>query len=235
VVREPVNVVFENGAKFLAGENVGVWDRVWLKPEAERWASANRDGVELPMAGYWRVGSGCVAATAFDVNDSEVEELANLIAAKPRDPRFSVRWATGRRVRVIVDAVDAGKFLNGLQILLKFMDEPLQMRLEQTGPGRYEASFDAGRNSGIATVRLGDEVIDRMSLPGRYSAEFDAVGNDHAAMGELAEKSGGAVIWPTDRGLIDFRWPRVKSELMPWICGVALVLIGAGVIWWRIN
>ncbi len=220
VVHEPVTVVFENEAKSLGREDAAVWNRTWLKPPAERWARATRNAMELPMAGYWRFGRGCVAAVALEPDESRIEALAERIAAKPRDPRFSVRWETGRRVRVIVEAIDAGRFLNGLSIRLERVDDAAggTHQLEQTGPGRYEASFDAPGNSQIATVRVGDETIERVSLPGRYAEEFDAVGNDRAAMRELAERSGGEVVWPTDRGPIDFRWPRGETALGSWIC-----------------
>jgi hypothetical protein len=236
VSRGSITVVFENGAKFLPQDDVGVWNRTWLKPQAERWAGAKDEGLEIPMAGYWRVGSGCVAAVAFDLDDSRAVAIAEKIAARPRDPRFSVRWENGRRVRVIVDAVDGGRFLNGLPIMLAISgnvgDE--NIRLEQTGPGRYEANVAAAKDSRIAVLRVGDEVIDRAALPGRYAAEFDAVGNDRTSLRELAERSGGAVIEPADHGLIDFRWPTQEISLTPWICVIGLVLIGAGLVVWRI-
>jgi hypothetical protein len=235
VMHEPVTVVFENEAKSLASENSAVWNRTWLKPQAARWASAMRDSIDVPMAGYWRVGSGCVAAVAYEPSGARIEAIAERIAEKPRDPRFSVQWETGQRMRLIVDAVDSGKFINGLSIQFELLDDAgaAKVQVEQTGPGRYEASFGAARNSRIATLRVGNEVIGRASLPGRYPAEFDAVGNDHAAMRELAERSGGAVIWPTDHGPIDFRWPRRETSLTSWICAAALVLIGAGLALWR--
>jgi hypothetical protein len=233
--REPINIVFEKEAKSLPSENVDLWNRAWLKPEAERWASAKRNGLEAPLAGFWRVGSGNVAAVAFNLDQSRVVAIAERIAEKPRDSRFSVRWENGRRVRVIVDVMDARRFLDGLSIVLVIGDDSQKnVSLEQTRPGRYEATLAAEKDSRIAMVRVGDEVIDRAALPGRYAAEFDAVGNDHAAMRELAEKSGGAVVWPTDHGVIDFRWPRTDISLTAWICGLGLVLIGAGLVVWRI-
>jgi hypothetical protein len=234
VSHERVEAVFENELKSLPGVDVEAWNRVWLKPQAERWASAKENGIELPLAGFWRVGSGSVAAAAFDLDKSRAVAIADRIAVKPRDPRFSVRWESGRRVRVIVDATDGGRFLNGLPIVLMIGDDSEKnVPLEQTGPGRYEATLAAAKDSRIATVRVGDEVIDRAALPGRYAAEFDAVGNDHAAMRELAERSGGAVVWPTDHGVIDFRWPTKEISLTAWICGLGLVLMGAGLVVWR--
>jgi hypothetical protein len=235
LMRDPVTVVFENEAKSLPSDNVPVWNRVWLKPQAQLWANVTRDAIDMPLAGYWRVGSGCTAAVAWEPSESRIQTLASLIAEKPRDPRFSVQWQTGARLHVIVDAADAGRFLNDLPISLEFADDPGlgKIQLEQTAPGRYEAMVDAPRNPRIATLRAGDEIIDRVSLAGRYPKEFDAMGNDHAAMRKLAATSGGEMIWPTDRGPIDFRWPTRKVALTPWICALALVLLAAGLIGWR--
>lgn len=235
IVREPVTVVFENEAKSLGSETAAVWNRTWLKPQAEQWASAMRNHTEVPMAGYWRVGSGCVAAVAWELDQSRVELLAERIAQKPRDPRFSVHWENGRRVQVVVEAVDRGQFINGLTIRLVLAEDAGlgQVPLGQTGPGRYEASIAATENPRIGTLRIGDETIDRASLPGRYPAEFDALGNDHAAMRKLAEISGGEVIWPTDHGPIDFRWKKREVALTPWICAMELLGLAAGLIVWR--
>jgi hypothetical protein len=233
--RRPANVLFENGAKSLGKTTVAVWNRSWLKPDAERWAAALGRNAEVPMAGYWRVGSGCVAATAFQPDGREVESLASLIAEKPRDPRFSVQLETGGRLHVTVDAAEAGRFLNDLAITLELAgDGPThEATLEQTAPGRYETSVDSSRESRIATLRIGGETIDRFAVAGRYPPEFDAVGNDHAAMGKLAQDSGGKIIWPSDWGRIDFHWPRVETPAGPWICLIGLVLLSAGVVRWR--
>jgi VWA domain-containing protein len=229
LLREAVEVVFENTANSLSNVTASVWNRTWLKPDATPYARAGK----IPMAGYWHVGSGSVAATAFEPDLREIESFANLIAQKPRDPRFSVRWETASRLHVTVDAVDSGKFLNDLPITLELADdagkkaEPLQ----QTGPGRYEAVMTSSRNSRIATLRSDDEIIDRISVSGRYPPEFDAVGNDHAAMAALADRSGGQIIWPSDHRRIDFHWPTVATPLGPWICAVGLLLISAGLIY----
>ncbi len=235
VMREPVRVVFENEAKWLGSQTAAVWNRVWLKPQAELWARAVHHHADAPLAGYWRVGSGCVAAVACELNPTRVESLAERIAEKPRDPRFTVHWENGRHVRVVVDASDRGEFMNGLATRLVLQDEEglSWKRLDQTAPGRYEATIDSTRNPRIATMDVGDETIDRVSLPGRYPEEFDAVGNDHAAMRKLAELYGGEMIWPTDHGPIDFRWKTARTLLTPWICAIALLALAAGLTIWR--
>ena len=199
LLRESVNVVFENGAKSLSGVAASLWNRTWLKPDATSWARVDK----IPMAGYWHIGSGCVAALAFQPDLPRIESIASLIAHKPRDPRFSVRWGTGGPLHVIVDAADSGRLLNDLRITLELSGEKTSP-LQQTAPGRYEAVIASPRDSQIATLRTGDEIIDRISIPGRYPPEFDAVGNDHAAMATLAELSGGQIIWPSDHRALVF-------------------------------
>ncbi len=237
LVHEPANVLFENEAKSLGPMTVAVWNRSWLKPDAQRWAGRMRGDSVIPMAGFWRVGSGCVAATAFQLDEHEAESLAALIAEKPRDPRFSVRVQSGGRIHVTVDAAEAGKFLNDLQITLELsgLAGKIVAPLAQTAPGRYEATADSSRESRIATLRIGPETIDRFAVAGRYPPEFDAVGNDHDAMRKLARTSGGNLIWPSDSGPIDFHWPRIETPLSPWICLLSLILISTGVVFWRVK
>jgi hypothetical protein len=237
IEREPATVVFENGAKSLGKTTVAVWNRSWLKPDAERWAAAFGAEAEVPMAGCWRVGSGCVTATAFQPEDREIDSLASLIAEKPRDPRFSVQLETGGRLHVTVDAADAGQFLNNLAITLELAGNAgkRQAALDQTAPGRYQTSVDSPRESEIATLRNAGETIDRFAVAGRYPPEFDAVGNDHVAMRKLAQDSGGEIIWPNDSGRIDFRWPRLETPAGPWICLVGLILVSAGLVHWRVK
>jgi hypothetical protein len=232
LVHQPANVFFENGAKSLGKTTVAVWNRSWLKPDGQRWAAALGGNGEVPMAGYWRVGSGCVAATAFHPDDRQVDSLASLIAEKPRDPRFSVQLETGGRLHVTVDAADAGRFLNDLAITLDLAGNgpKHEAALQQTAPGRYEVSVDSPRESQIATLRIADETIDRFAIAGRYPPEFDAVGNDHAAMRKLTQNSGGKIIWPGDSGRIDFHWPPIETPAGPWLCLIGLILISAGVV-----
>jgi hypothetical protein len=226
LLREPVNVVFENAAKSVSGVAASLWNRTWLKPDATSFARADK----TPMAGYWRVGSGCVAAMAFQADLPRIESLASLIAQKPHDSRFSVRWEMGGQLHVIVDAADSRRFLNDLPISLELAGEKA-VPLRQTGPGRYESVVGSSRDSRIGTVRTGDEIIDRVSVAGRYPAEFDAVGNDHAAMAALSDLGSGQIIWPSDHQRIDFHWPIVATALGPWICTIALLMIASGLIY----
>jgi len=203
VVNQPVMVRFENGAESISIAPTSLWDRTWVKPDAQWWAESD---LGQPLAGFWKVGTGSVLATGFGADDSSMEALVGLIAQKPRDPRFSVRWDQDSQAHVTVDAAEKGEFLNGLAMTLEISgsDGTQTRALEQTGPGRYEATIESSRETRIASVKVAGETIDRSAISGRYPPEFDALGNDHEAMRKLAEQSGGEVIWPGVRGRLIF-------------------------------
>jgi hypothetical protein len=235
LMHEPIGIHFDHEAKSFPNESATLWNRTWLKPDAHFWATASRANLLIPMAASWHVGSGTVAALAFRPDPSQIESLAAMIAQKPRDPRFSVQWNTGGQPGVTVDAAQSGRFLNDLQISLRLENDAGKqiIPLKQIAPGRYQAQFDSQRTPRIATLQTGSETIDRTSIPGRYPPEFDAVGNDHDAMEALADQTGGRVIWPTDHNRINFRWPIIATNLAPWICAVAFLLVSIGLVAWR--
>jgi hypothetical protein len=189
------------------------------------------------MAAFWHVGAGSVAATAFHPDPNQIKSLASLIARKPRDPRFSVRWETGSKLHVIADAVDSGKFLNYLPVSVEFVSdaEKHSIPLQPTAPGRYELTVDSPRASQIATLRMNSEILDQFPIAGRYPPEFDAVGNNHAAMQKLADQTHGQLISPTDRALIHFNWPTIAKPLAPWLCLLAISFMCTGLIYWRLT
>jgi hypothetical protein len=104
--------------------------------------------------------------------------------------------------KITVEAVDAkGNFENFLNpkarlVLpsLKGVDVPL----EQTGPGRYEATFDA-RELGAYLVNIrmqrGGKTVSQITggtLP--YSPEYGAVGSDRFLLSQVAQTSGGSEV-----------------------------------------
>jgi hypothetical protein len=184
------------------------------------------------MAAFWRAGSGCVAAVAFATPGNVAEALAHLIAQPPRDPRFSTQWDAGPTLRLMVDAVDKDQFLNELHLTVQITgDSGMQSHeVAQTAPGRYEMSMPAPRQPVILTVRDQQRVIDRIAVAGRYAPEFDALGNDHDAMRRLANRAGGAVVWPGDHHPIDFHWPRRQTSLTSWLCAAGAACIAAALL-----
>jgi len=101
--------------------------------------------------------------------------------------------------KVIIEAVDdKGNFLNFLSPKARLVTPDLKgsdLSLDQTGPGRYEASFDA-RQLGTYLVNIrtqrGDKVVSQVSgavVP--YSPEYKAVGTDQFLLSRMADSGGG--------------------------------------------
>jgi uncharacterized membrane protein/Mg-chelatase subunit ChlD len=101
--------------------------------------------------------------------------------------------------KVTIEAVDEkGNFLNFLNPKARLIPPTLKGRdiaLDQTGPGRYEATFDA-RELGtyllnIRTTRNGKAAsqITGGVLP--YSPEYNAVGSNNFLLSQVADNSGG--------------------------------------------
>ncbi|MCY2955007.1 MAG: VWA domain-containing protein [Planctomycetota bacterium] len=241
LVKQPVPVRFLGDWAGLAPREVGVWNRTWLKKGAAAMAQSDTAEGNLAMAGRWRVGAGEVVAVAFGANPAEVEQIANLVAQPPRDPRFRINWETGTDLRVTIDAVDGNTYLNGLSLELGISapppaaSTPRVLPIPQTGPGRYALAVESPREPAFAAVRQGNRVLDRTAVAGRYAREFDAIGNNVEAMKELARRSGGRMIPPTQTKAIEFDWPTRDVPLTSWLATAGAMLIAGGLLRWRLG
>ena len=103
------------------------------------------------------------------------------------------------RGKVTIEAVDAkGNFLNFLNPKARLITPDYKgsdLTLDQTGPGRYEATFDA-RQLGTYLVNIrtqkGDETRSQITggvLP--YSPEYGAIGTDEFLLNGIRERAGG--------------------------------------------
>lgn len=224
----------------LPSRSVAPWNHVWLKSDATALAEAILPNEKLIPVASWRFGAGEVAAVAFAASTAETVALANLIARPPRDPRFHVAWDAGRQLRVTVDAIDGKLFLNDQSLTLELVDAqeattPTTRILPQTGPGMYQLALPAPRHPIFASVRHNGRLLDQIAVAGRYAPEFDAIGNDHAAMHELANRTGGQVIDLRQSKPIDFHWPRRDLPLGSWLAGVGALFIALGLVRWRMQ
>ena len=233
---EPLEVRFVGPLSILPSRNAQPSNQVWEKERITALATATSNDGSLTLGALWNLGAGRAAAVGFEPRGEEVEAIAALVASPPRDPRFTVTWDAARVVRVTVDAVDGGRFMNGLDVVLQWIDpsgvaEQFESRpIPQVGPGRYEIELPASRTPRLASVRLGDRIIAQRAIAGRYAPEFDAIGTDRAALRALAERTGGRVIEPTDTSPIQFTWPRRRVNLSSILAATGALLVAAGLV-----
>jgi hypothetical protein len=237
--QESTSVTFSGEAAGIKPIATSLWNRVWVKESAGTLADTRRDSQTIPMAARWNLGEGRVLGVAFDRFGAKVESLADLVARPPHDPRFHLTWETGPQLRVAVDAVSNDKYLNGRNLTLELTQpggagiKASATPVAQTGPGRYELSVPAPRSPGLATVRAGRQIIGRIAVAGRYAPEFDAVGNDHAAMRELAARSGGELVPPSRTTPLEIQWQRQPVSLISLLATAGAACIAFALIWWH--
>jgi hypothetical protein len=233
--RTPTTVKYLDEAESLGTEKTSAWNRLWLKGGATMLAQTSDIADPLPMAATWPVVGGHVVATAFIPSVDQIQRLAHLCEHAPRDPRFTVRWDIGRDVKVTIDAVDNGEFMDDLHLHLAVPgDETTRLDVPQIAPGRYEAILPSQTQRNILSLRNGDTLVDSRAMAARYPPEFDALGNNHDAMNLLAQRTDGQVIEPTDHGPIDFHWPGRDVDLTPILCTGAAALLAVAAIRWRL-
>jgi hypothetical protein len=235
----PTSATFINDLAAVPARPVSPWNRTWLKSAAVELARSAAPAAE-PLAARWPVGGGEVIALAFPPTPAEIDAAARLIARPPRDPRYAVTWDAGPRLRVRIDAIDGGKYLNDQPFRLSIAPEdnpvaPVVHPIPQTAPGRYELAIDAPRARAFATVRLGDRTVDTIPVAARYAPEFDAIGNDYDAMRTLANRTGGKVIDPAWQKPVDITFPRRDLELSPWLALAAACALALGLTRWRLG
>jgi hypothetical protein len=246
LMRKDVQVEFTSSVPQLPPARASVWNRTWLKSGATTLAVARSSGGPddapdqrpLMIAG-WNLGAGACVATTFQPPPELARLLADRVMVPPRDPRFTVTWDPGWPMRVMVDAVDDGRFMNELTPTLELAAEvasPARATpIPQVAPGRYELAISSFPRGGLASVFLGTSLLDRTVLPGRCAEEFARIGNDRAAMQRLAESTGGRVIEPTDVRPVEFRWPARELPLGPYLAITGGAALAAGLIRWRLG
>jgi hypothetical protein len=232
MLRESIAVSFQNELAALPGRSISSANRTWLKDSATELATGKSSSETFPLAARWRVGDGEVIAMVFSPTSTEIETIANLMARRPRDPRFSVRWKSVPKLNVRIEAQDHGQQMNGVSLSIQIGQTPA-VQMPQTAPGRYEIDLRSPRSPQIATIRHEGEVVDRFAIAGKYPAEFDAVGNDVATLEELADRTGGRMIEPSDHGEIQFNQKRMFQSIASLMAAIGSVCIGLSLVWWR--
>lgn len=233
------------------------YDVVSLKPMASMALidpDANRND---PIFAGWRYGLG--RSVAF-MSDDRARWAAQWLGW-PGYAKFwaqALRWTLrpfgpsdydtqvtldGNRGHVEVNAIDQqGHFVNRLQIraLIAPPDitsikahPPMEQTLEQTGPGRYEAFFDASQ-TGTYLVNVmqkgiggaGPEHSTPVGLSIAYSPEYRDIHSNHYLMSQLARASSGRSD-PPPQAIFGSDRPAVYStyDLTAVLLGLALLLL----------
>jgi hypothetical protein len=96
----------------------------------------------------------------------------------------------GNGLRVVLDAVAGGEFVNGETLTARYGGEAVA--LEQVAPGRYEGFVSGPQEGGSLSVSRGDEVVARTQVSAPDS-EFNTAGGQ-ALLREIALRTGGQVI-----------------------------------------
>jgi len=186
----------------------------YMKSGAEQALSALYDA---PLLASWRYGLGRTAAFTSDFSG----RWSAAWLGWSQFPRFAaqmVRWIerpTGSpvlhprietaagRASVTVDAYDSlGRFEDGLEvqgILLRPGGARAELRVPQTGPGLYQASFpaeDLGDYTLTLAARSGSTELPPITVgtSRAYSEEYRMQGPNLALMDRLAGATGGRVI-----------------------------------------
>lgn len=220
-----------------ANQNLGAWNRTWLKAGANLWGLAEREEDRIPLVAQWQVGLGKVASMAFAAMAEDVEEVAKQVAQPPKDPVWQVDWKMGGKMDVIVESA-GGSFINDAKLMLRMVmpdgqgDERL-IPIPQTAPGRYELSLEPPRSPVYATVEMDGRVLDRRALAGRYAEEFSAIGNNMAKLHELAERSGGRVIGPGDHQRLNLTGPARVRPLRSLLISIGAIMLMVAAVLWR--
>lgn len=190
------------------------------------------------MIARWQAGNGRVLAAAYPMAPSSAAVLAESIATPPYDPRFAVRWTSGKTLGVRIDALENDQYLNELSLTLELApanapSDAVRWPIPQHAPGAYEVEIPAPRQPSIATVLHEDRVVHRWAVPGRYPAEFEAIGLNRATLTRLAERTGGRMVEPEDDHPLALprRYQRIDTTA---VCAAAAVaLMGIGLLLWR--
>ena len=215
------------------------------KPAARVSAISHRKD---PILATWQFGLGKSAAftsdckarwsgrwlTWPDYNKFWAQVLRSTMRKSgPRDFQSTVDIESGTG-RVTVDAVDEnGAFLNFLKFKGSVIGPDMkshQIKIEQTGPGRYEADFDA-REVGVYVVNVvsqekGDNAqdVNVVSIP--YPVEYKALSPNTALLKRISQETQGRFDPPAVDVLAGrFRRSQTYTDIWRALAMLAMILL----------
>jgi uncharacterized membrane protein/membrane protein implicated in regulation of membrane protease activity len=193
-----------------------------------------------PLLAHWQAGLGKAAVFTSDATGKWASQWvaspafskfwAQVVRAVSRPPMssdFEVNTTlNGTKGKVVVEAVNKeDNFLNFLNVAGKVVGpdgKPVDVRLVQTGPGRYEAEFDthAPGNYVVALHYQGQKQSGTLlgGVAMNSDPELRDLKSNDAKLDEIATRTGGRVLTPWDAqnaNLFDRENVEISASPMP--------------------
>ena len=204
-----------------------------------------------PLLAHWQFGLGRAVAFTSDAKAKWAQDwigwgkyrqfwsqIARWSLRRLENADFTTDVTVDRGEGIIsVDALDERgnyrNFLNLQSVVVSPKGEKQTVRLEQVGPGHYEARFptkDVGAYM-LNLMNIENGQVRGMQPLGasvNYSPEFSATEPNHNLLRRLAEAGGGRVLDPEIPADNPFHHDRVKTfqprDLWEWLLKLAIVL-----------
>jgi hypothetical protein len=218
-----------------------------------------------PVLAHWQTGLGKACVFTSDAHNlwaaqwvgSEVydkfwAQVVRAVSRPPQSTDFDVQVSgTGLKRKVTIEALNKDSAaLNFLTVRGQVVGpdlKPVDIKAVQTGPGVYEAEFDAPLPGNYVTVMNyhGDKGPGGVLLSGtavNTSPELRDLKSDDAILQQIAERTGGKLLTPFDpttadlfnrAGLVQTASPMpVWDILIPFLLALMLVDVAARRIAW---
>lgn len=254
IYEEPFKPQLRSSSEVIRGIDATAYPNLFgyvattLKPRAETPLMTHKND---PLLAHWQYGLGRAVAFTSDarakwgrnwLNWDQYRQFWSQIAQwslrriENADFVSDVSVENGQGV-ISVEALDAkGNYRNFLDLQTTVVSpkgERMNVRLEQTGPGHYEAKF--------ATKEVGAYLLNLMQMENgkpvagqvvgasvNYSPEFAAGEPNLNLLKRIAEGGGGLLFDPDDRGASPFTHHRLKThqplDLWEWLLKFAVIL-----------
>lgn len=206
-----------------------------LKPDAELLLAAAEGE---PLLAVRRQGLGRTAALTTDLNGwagafggwnelpAVLGTITRWLQSRPAEYSALVE-REGDRLRVVVDAVKDGAYLDGRNLEARFDGQ--RASLDQIAPGRYEARLPAGDGRGTLLVVESGEVVARTQIS-HPSPEFTTAGGAQR-LAALAQRTGGSLLSEPGRYAPSSTGGRI--ELWPLLAAAGMAVFLAELAWRR--
>jgi len=254
IYEEPFKPQQVSSSELIRGIGVGEYPQLRgyvatsQKPRAETPLLTDKGD---PLLAHWQFGLGRAVAFTSDAKAKWAQDwlawpkyrqfwsqIAKWSLLRLDNADFTTDETIDKGEGVInVEALDEkGNYRNFLNLPVTIISpkgEKQTVRLEQTGPGHYEARFPT-REVGAYMLNLMNvengqvSGVQRLGASVNYSPEFSATEPNHSLLRRLAEAGGGKLLDPLSLADNPFLHERVKTfqprDLWEWLLKLAILL-----------